>query len=922
MEGTMEKNEEEKELMREEIKERKRRQQLILEEMRQKMLKRSKEIFPEENISDVEERSERNSSESIEMRRKSGSFSSDPLESSGNSNESRKEEKSTCRICRGEENEDEILFYPCKCRGSIKYVHQSCLFQWILHSGEESCSVCKTKYPIIKEYASRWTVAKDTVSFLLIKLFPFFLLNGLLVPLQVWMTTKFMFDYEDGRNLWDECTIVGILLRFSILYLFIPAIIFSGRLFYGLFVARPFDPRWETEGYPINQPWRERFAYFASSLPHYFFYFTRILYFPLREVQSVPNSIQRGIRFKLFKAAADIVMWNTFVFTFIYLPYHHGRSIEILISMLFYDSIYEDFTRSVCVGYSSVVFGIFLNWIIYDEAYMALEPGNPFGFIFRFLSFAKFVIKSIWITLVCPVFLGFLLELVTFQLFEREKEDSSFLESISEANIGKRWLFGVWIMIIAPLVFIHEGQLGRYSTNNRIVLFKFGRRWMSDNFSMHYNSSFKILAAEIAFLFLCILPPSRLLVQLGRRFSILAPCGFDFSLQTFVVFFLYNFLLSIDFIRHKRSSERIIWAQLHFLFQSIPLIVGRILNAFFQLDYSDSALAFIGFVACAGLVTVFKKGLKRTQWILILILSDFMIGKITEYALLNPLRSEWNESPIDSSLFQLNWNLSDFLPKVAVALYLALRYVDLGNEEPNNVTPVTITLPFHYLIVPFTLYSIVSFLGISPLWNFLLRKYCYLIYFIYSVVKDVYTMFLRSLVMSLAERIWVINRALENNQEEPVVVVPQQNNNEPQLLVLEREEVVNDRIDTIQHQPRIDGRAYEFCESENNNNNQFEEKNVVDLTERRYDEFVRSTNETMIKLQEERRKEETEKVEDHSEDMEINLVDSPANRKRTKDNSIESKRRKVASSKKRKETEERESQSRPTKSPKHISMKE
>lgn len=33
-------------------------------------------------------------------------------------------EPETCRICRTEGTEKEPLFYPCKCSGSIKFVHQ------------------------------------------------------------------------------------------------------------------------------------------------------------------------------------------------------------------------------------------------------------------------------------------------------------------------------------------------------------------------------------------------------------------------------------------------------------------------------------------------------------------------------------------------------------------------------------------------------------------------------------------------------------------------------------------------------------------------------------------------------------------------------------------------------------------------------
>jgi hypothetical protein len=36
-----------------------------------------------------------------------------------------------CRVCHGESEPDNQLFYPCKCDGSIKYVHQQCLLEWL-----------------------------------------------------------------------------------------------------------------------------------------------------------------------------------------------------------------------------------------------------------------------------------------------------------------------------------------------------------------------------------------------------------------------------------------------------------------------------------------------------------------------------------------------------------------------------------------------------------------------------------------------------------------------------------------------------------------------------------------------------------------------------------------------------------------------
>lgn len=58
----------------------------------------------------------------------------------------------TCRICRGESSKDEPLFYPCKCSGSIKFVHQSCLMEWLSHSQKKHCELCKTPFRFTKLY--------------------------------------------------------------------------------------------------------------------------------------------------------------------------------------------------------------------------------------------------------------------------------------------------------------------------------------------------------------------------------------------------------------------------------------------------------------------------------------------------------------------------------------------------------------------------------------------------------------------------------------------------------------------------------------------------------------------------------------------------------------------------------------------------
>lgn len=59
----------------------------------------------------------------------------------------------TCRICRGEGDPSESLFHPCKCSGSIKFVHQDCLKEWLSHSQKKHCELCKTAFRFTKLYS-------------------------------------------------------------------------------------------------------------------------------------------------------------------------------------------------------------------------------------------------------------------------------------------------------------------------------------------------------------------------------------------------------------------------------------------------------------------------------------------------------------------------------------------------------------------------------------------------------------------------------------------------------------------------------------------------------------------------------------------------------------------------------------------------
>lgn len=48
----------------------------------------------------------------------------------------------TCRICHSGSTPEQPLFNPCKCSGSMRYVHQDCLSSWLTHSNKKyACSL-------------------------------------------------------------------------------------------------------------------------------------------------------------------------------------------------------------------------------------------------------------------------------------------------------------------------------------------------------------------------------------------------------------------------------------------------------------------------------------------------------------------------------------------------------------------------------------------------------------------------------------------------------------------------------------------------------------------------------------------------------------------------------------------------------------
>lgn len=51
-----------------------------------------------------------------------------------------------CRICHSEGDEECPLITPCRCTGSLRFVHHACLHQWIKSSNTRCCELCKYNF--------------------------------------------------------------------------------------------------------------------------------------------------------------------------------------------------------------------------------------------------------------------------------------------------------------------------------------------------------------------------------------------------------------------------------------------------------------------------------------------------------------------------------------------------------------------------------------------------------------------------------------------------------------------------------------------------------------------------------------------------------------------------------------------------------
>ena len=96
-----------------------------------------------------------------------------------------------CRYCRQKHSESNPLYYPCKCSGSMKFVHETCLDTWLKTSGNTKCEVCSYQFkfqPVWRNNTPEYLPVSEIVQGIL-KSFRNFLLVGFhkIVMILIWI---------------------------------------------------------------------------------------------------------------------------------------------------------------------------------------------------------------------------------------------------------------------------------------------------------------------------------------------------------------------------------------------------------------------------------------------------------------------------------------------------------------------------------------------------------------------------------------------------------------------------------------------------------------------------------------------------------------------------------------------------------------
>ncbi|KAI0676025.1 hypothetical protein C8Q78DRAFT_1142731 [Trametes maxima] len=110
------------------------------------------------------------------------------------------EEQDTCRICSAPAEPDQPLFHPCRCSGTIRYIHQDCLTEWLQHSKKKTCDVCKHPYSFTKVYAKN--MPERLPFFLILRQFSRQLVSAILFGLRAALVSSIWLAALPWATIW------------------------------------------------------------------------------------------------------------------------------------------------------------------------------------------------------------------------------------------------------------------------------------------------------------------------------------------------------------------------------------------------------------------------------------------------------------------------------------------------------------------------------------------------------------------------------------------------------------------------------------------------------------------------------------------------------------------------------------------------
>eukprot|EP01016_Furgasonia_blochmanni_P056318 TRINITY_DN9582_c0_g1_i2.p1 TRINITY_DN9582_c0_g1~~TRINITY_DN9582_c0_g1_i2.p1 ORF type:complete len:245 (-),score=10.33 TRINITY_DN9582_c0_g1_i2:94-828(-) len=163
------------------------------------------------------------------------------IKEQSNRDDEMSERKSTstlrCRICLNTSSADhDTLVAPCKCSGSMKYVHTACIQTWAMtKSLPVSCEICRTPLDIVSRAIKLIRLNKDGIAYLIFILSCWaqtLLLEGLCV---------YVILYRSFRQAWHLFVILAFAISAVVVAFLISRLLWQRIKIDGIDVSLEFD---------------------------------------------------------------------------------------------------------------------------------------------------------------------------------------------------------------------------------------------------------------------------------------------------------------------------------------------------------------------------------------------------------------------------------------------------------------------------------------------------------------------------------------------------------------------------------------------------------------------------------------------------------------------------------------------------------